>query len=60
MSDEDSLLVFSDHGFCKIENVLFLNEWLLKKQFTELHETRTSRFFTWLGIDWDSLSEQDS
>ena len=56
---EDSLLVFSDHGFCKVENVLFINEWLLKKQFSDLHRNAgLSRFLMSLGINWDSFSEQ--
>ncbi|HYB03903.1 MAG TPA: alkaline phosphatase family protein, partial [Nitrososphaerales archaeon] len=57
MTPDDSLIIFSDHGFCKIENVLFLNEWLLKQQYTSLDETLLSRFLIWLGLDWDALSE---
>jgi predicted AlkP superfamily phosphohydrolase/phosphomutase len=56
MKSEDSLLVFSDHGFCKVENVFFINEWLLKKGFIDLHETRFSKFLMSLGISWDSFS----
>ncbi len=57
MTPEDSLIIFSDHGFCKIENVLFMNEWLLKQQYMTLDQTLLSRFLMWLGLDWDALSE---
>jgi len=57
MTSDDVLIVFSDHGFRKVENVLFMNEWLLKKNYAELNEKMFARFLLWLGLDWDSLSE---
>jgi predicted AlkP superfamily phosphohydrolase/phosphomutase len=57
MTPEDSLIVFSDHGFCKVEKVLFMNEWLLQKRYATLNQTALSRFLIWLGLDWDSLSD---
>jgi len=56
MTTDDSLLIFSDHGFCKVENVLFINEWLLKKGFVDLHETPISKLMMSLGVGWDSFS----
>lgn len=60
MTSEDTLLVFSDHGFCKVENVLFMNEWLLEKNYANLDQTVISRLLMWLGFDWDSLSQDGS
>lgn len=57
MTPNDSLLVFSDHGFCKVEKVLFMNEWLLQKKYTELNDTPFSRLLLTMGFDWDSLNE---
>jgi predicted AlkP superfamily phosphohydrolase/phosphomutase len=58
MSSDDSLIIFSDHGFCKVENVLFMSEWLVKKKYAALNESATSRLLLWLGLDWESLSSQ--
>jgi predicted AlkP superfamily phosphohydrolase/phosphomutase len=58
MTSNDVLIVFSDHGFRKVENILFMNEWLLEKKYAELHEKMFARFLLWLGLDWDSLAEQ--
>ena len=58
MISDDVLIIFSDHGFCKVENVLFMNEWLLEKNYAELNEKMFARFLLWLGLDWDSLNEQ--
>ena len=58
MTPEDSLIIFSDHGFCKVENVLFMNEWLLKQKYATLNETTLSRFLIWLGLDWEALNEK--
>jgi len=57
MKDGDSLIVFSDHGFCRIEKVLFMNEWLLEKKYTSLNASLTSRLLMWLGFDWGSLAQ---
>lgn len=57
MTPSDSLLVFSDHGFCRVEKVLFMNEWLLQKKYTELNETTLSKLLVSLGFDWDSFNE---
>ncbi len=58
MTPEDSLLVFSDHGFCNVKRVLFMNEWLLQKKYTSLNETVLSRLLLRLGLDWESLSQE--
>jgi predicted AlkP superfamily phosphohydrolase/phosphomutase len=58
MKQDDILIVFSDHGFGTVENVLFMNEWLLGKNYTKLNEKMFARFLLRLGIDWDSLSKQ--
>jgi predicted AlkP superfamily phosphohydrolase/phosphomutase len=57
MRQEDTLVIFSDHGFCKVEKVLFLNEWLLKQNYATMDATAMSRFLMWLGLDWESLEE---
>jgi len=57
MTSSDSLLVFSDHGFCKVEKVLFINEWLLQKKYIELNETTLSKLLVSLGFDWDSFNQ---
>jgi predicted AlkP superfamily phosphohydrolase/phosphomutase len=54
----DSLLIFSDHGFCKIDHVLFMNEWLLQRKYMTIHQTTLSKILSRLGLNWDSLSEQ--
>jgi predicted AlkP superfamily phosphohydrolase/phosphomutase len=57
LSTKDSLIIFSDHGFCKVEKVLFLNEWLLKKNYTTFDASEMSKFLMWLGLDWESLEK---
>jgi predicted AlkP superfamily phosphohydrolase/phosphomutase len=51
------LVIFSDHGFCKVKNVLFINEWLLQKKYTSLNASLVSRLLMWLGFDWESLAQ---
>jgi predicted AlkP superfamily phosphohydrolase/phosphomutase len=58
MTANDSLIIFSDHGFCKVENVLFMNEWLLQKKYTTSDETLLSRFLMRMGFNWESLSNE--
>jgi len=58
MKSDDVLIVFSDHGFRKVENIFFMNEWLLERNYAELNEKMLARFLLWLGLDWDSLTEQ--
>ena len=58
MSPSDSLIIFSDHGFCKVENVFFMNEWLRLKKYTSSDETLLSRFLMWMGLNWESLSDE--
>lgn len=55
MRRDDHLIIFSDHGFCKVEKVLFLNEWLLKKNYTTFNASTISKFLMWFGLDWSSL-----
>ena len=56
MTPEDVLIIFSDHGFCKVENVLFMNEWLLKQKYTTLDQSILSQLLIWLGLDWEALN----
>lgn len=55
--EKDSLMIFSDHGFCKVQKVLFMNEWLLQKSYTALNIELTTKILMRLGLDWEALSQ---
>ena len=55
MKEGDSLLIFSDHGFRDVNRVLFMNEWLLSKGYTAVHESALAKIIFFLGLDWESL-----
>jgi predicted AlkP superfamily phosphohydrolase/phosphomutase len=57
MRDEDSLLVVSDHGFSKVDGLIFINEWLREKQYLEFHRSLWSTVLARLGLNWDAMSK---
>ncbi len=54
---KDSMMIVSDHGFRKVDSVLFLNEWLRAKGYTKLREPSLVKLMLALGVGWDSLSQ---
>lgn len=56
LSEDDTILVVSDHGFGDVEGVLYLNEWFRSDGLLNVRETTLSRFLSVLGLDPNSLS----
>jgi predicted AlkP superfamily phosphohydrolase/phosphomutase len=55
---EDSLVIASDHGFRRVSDVFFLNEWLREKGYASMEESRFVKIMLSLGISWDRLQKR--
>ena len=57
LTENDHLIVVSDHGFGGITNVFFINEWLRSKGYLVVKLSALSKILLFLGFNWDSLSK---
>ena len=57
MKKEDTLLIVSDHGFRRVDKILFINEWLAANQYLDIQRSGLSRVTGRAGINWDMLAK---
>jgi predicted AlkP superfamily phosphohydrolase/phosphomutase len=55
LGPEDSLFIVSDHGFASINQVLYINEWLVSHGYSSVTNSRLMQLLNAMGFNWDWL-----